>query len=727
MKRKLTLAIGLLACMLLTLNAAPRSAKEALKVARSFYAGKSLLRSTPNSDFRLVYTGEKSGLRSTSADPYYYIYNVGETGGFVMVSGDDRLEPVIGYSLGGSFDPEHMPSNLKGWFAEYERQIDYILETGKGEERMENKEVSTFNSPFSINQVEPLITAKWDQFAPYNDLCPQVGDERMLTGCVATAMAQIMYYHKWPEKSVGQGSYTIPEVGTDTTYVDLEGISFDWANMTDTYDPTSTAAQRKAVAELMYAAGVSAKMMYGSYDVGSGALSSNASEGLIRNMGYDPKVSYLLRSIFTREEWHALMKSELAQARPILYTGVDQEGGHAFVCDGYDADDFFHINWGWSGQVDGYFLLDLLNPDNTEISGYSLWQEAIVGIQKPTEQSKGYQEMRILALSADEDELVCGDTLAFNMEFLYCGSLPDSNMRISIDLFSENRFVRNLSVGEVQVSPGNTLSFNGLYPDFRLDPGTYDLKVRYRFAGESEWREMERSKDMMYDHLRLLVEGTAILWVGDDLELSGDPLVVVPLGDDGFGATVWGAKTMLRNESELYGDIPLYLHLLSAQMDTTFRVVGTTLAPGEEKQVKFLMKLQLEPGTYQVELQYWEDLGSDDNEADDEDADEGEEEEDDEGLMSVEGTASTLVVPDKTTAIDTPAGDAPVIRVAAGRLWIESALPVGRVRVYDRSGRCVASGIGKEVAIPGLSSGVYFLRMEVNRKTEVVKFRIQDL
>ena len=305
------------ACLALSVNAAPRSVGEALKVARSFYEGKSLLRSVSESDFRLVYTGEGSDLRSSSNDPYYYIYNVGEDGGFVMVSGDDRVAPVIGYSLDGTFRPDDMPSNLRGWFEGYERQIDYARTLP---ERPYPAEASILRSDEGMpDRVEPLVTTKWSQGAPYNDLCPMEGDARTWTGCAATAIAQIMYYHQWPEKASGKGSYTIPALGPDTTIVNQEGITFDWANMTDTYDSTSTAAQNKAVAELMAAAGASVKMRYGAN--GSGAYTGDYLIGLIRNMGYDKNAAFLIRDFYSNDEWHKLIQSELAAGRPVQYGG----------------------------------------------------------------------------------------------------------------------------------------------------------------------------------------------------------------------------------------------------------------------------------------------------------------------------------------------------------------------------------------------------------------------
>ena len=209
MEKRLLLCLLCVVSVAFSLEARQRTEAEALRIARSFYEGQGMLRSAPGSDFRLVYTGEGSGLRSVSSDPYYYIYNVGEGDGFVMVSGDDRVAPVLGYSLSGSFDPGDMPSNMRGWFEEYERQIDHA------HTQLEQVFPENVSSPRSDDgfpeRVEPLIQTKWDQGAPYNSLCPLDGDKRSATGCVATAAVQIMNYHQWPEKAVGKGQYRMGE------------------------------------------------------------------------------------------------------------------------------------------------------------------------------------------------------------------------------------------------------------------------------------------------------------------------------------------------------------------------------------------------------------------------------------------------------------------------------------------------------------------------------------
>ena len=422
------------------MNAAPRSAEDALRVAISFYQEQSLLRSVSDADFHLVYTGESDGLRSTS-EPYYYIYNIGEDGGFVMVSGDDRVDAVIGYGLSGAFDPNKIPANMAGWFKEYERQIDFARTLPENVYPAEASLSAENNLP---NRVEPLIQTKWDQGAPYNDLCPMIGDQHAWTGCGATAMAQIMNYYQWPEKATGKGYYTIPELGVDTTWVDLSQYTFDWANMTDTYDENATPAQREAVAELMAAAGAAIGMMYG-LDA-SGAYFNLISTGFVQHMGYDKNAAYVKRSFYDSESWNTLMKKELASGRPIFYMAQSINGGHLFICDGYidsPDDSFFHINWGWSGYMDNYFKLDLLNEYDLSaaLAGFSWGQTAVIGIQKPTEQSKPLEIVGMMGLEPEKESIAQGDTLRFAYHYQYIGTLSTKSVEHGYALLKDGEEV----------------------------------------------------------------------------------------------------------------------------------------------------------------------------------------------------------------------------------------------------------------------------------------------
>ncbi len=282
-----------------------------------------------------------------------YVFN-NEAGGFVIVSGDDRAEDILGYSSEGAFDADSMPENMKGWLDEYAAQIKYVQEHGLSS--------SSIRKALAHPAISPMLTTMWSQYYPYNENCPESSNqEKCLTGCGATAMAQLMYYHR--AKSVTETPATIPAY-TSSVYVDAipAGSHIDWDNMLDFYNYSATTEQIQAVANLMKYCGAAAKMDY----------SANSSKTNLSKISYALKVyfnySYKTEQIWrvdmsSDDEWDNLIYNELCNNRPVLYSGSRNSGSHIFVCDGYDGAGYYHINWGWMGSKNGFFLLSALDPD----------------------------------------------------------------------------------------------------------------------------------------------------------------------------------------------------------------------------------------------------------------------------------------------------------------------------------------------------------------------------
>ena len=342
-------------------------------VANRFVRENSRLKSLANGgDLVLAYTANTGNVNN------FYVYNLAK-GGFVIVSADDCVEQVLGYSENGSFDINAIPDNMRDALEEYKREINYAIEHSAISmgSALALPDMAAEKSP-----VAPLLTTKWNQGAPYNNKCPMYDTERRcVTGCTATAMAQVMNYFEWPKTGKGSCSYTTAINGTDTNLsLDFSTITFDWDNMLDVYGSSATDAQNDAVATLMYSVGVGAKMSYG---LSSGASFSNAYKALIGNFDYDKTLQYISRDYYSPSEWNNLIYNEVANGRPVLYAGYNSSSGHAYVCDGYSSDNFFHINWGWGGMSDGYFKLSALNPSGQGIggsdSGYNSGQEIIYG------------------------------------------------------------------------------------------------------------------------------------------------------------------------------------------------------------------------------------------------------------------------------------------------------------------------------------------------------------
>jgi len=386
--RKITFLAALLFAM--AASAAPVTPEKAYQAASEFMqqhrAGVSVKATPVSKAPRMLAGGQKSTTQSS-----YYIFNSNGNQGYVIVSGDDRTTPVLGFTDSGSFDPNHVPANMKVWLENYAYQINALDLLG-----ISGTEFSTPRP--TRNSISPLITSHWDQGDPYWNQCPEFMDidengdtvgELAYTGCVATSMAQIMNYYKHPMycsqiiPSYIVTYYWQEEYGAFETDP-LDPIYFDWDNMRDNYTGAETEAEKNAVSWLMLYAGCAAHMQYG-------LNASSTSDPYIPTalndyFNYDAKLVY--RSDYDQKDWEDMIYNELAAGRPMIYNGrAGTGGGHSFVCDGYAYGDYFHINWGWGGLGDGYFVLSVLNPyaggigSTTSLEGYNIDQTAVIGIQ----------------------------------------------------------------------------------------------------------------------------------------------------------------------------------------------------------------------------------------------------------------------------------------------------------------------------------------------------------
>ena len=301
-----------------------------------------------------------SGLTDVSAIAGFsnmYVFTTENS--FVLMAADDRVQPILGYSLTGGFDIENMPANKRAWIQGYNDGIRYAVENqlrASSEVAQQWRDLAEGNpiAGRAITVVAPLIQTQWDQVSPYNMLCPS----NSVTGCVATAMAQVMKYWNYPEHGIGWHSYTHPVYGELSA--DFQSTTYDWDNMLNTYNGSSTNAQRLAVATLMYHCGVSVDMNYSPNS--SGAGSEIVAEALKTYFNYSSDAVFHDRSEYQDNIWINMLKADLNLNRPVWYCGMGSGGGHAFVLDGYNNSNYFHINWGWGGYCDEYYTIDNLNP-----------------------------------------------------------------------------------------------------------------------------------------------------------------------------------------------------------------------------------------------------------------------------------------------------------------------------------------------------------------------------
>ena len=321
--------------------------------------------SASSSQLTLCHTGYSS---SDGVTPAYYVF-AGEQDGWVVVAADDRATSVLGYAEHGTFDYDALPDNLRAWLDGYRQQVEHI---------QAHPEVSTavpgIRAARSLASIAPMLTTTWGQGSPFNGQCPKVGYYRTYTGCVATAMAQVMRYHRYPAADcraipayTSRGGISLPA---------LPPMQFSWDDMLESYGGYYNTAQSDAVAQLMRYCGQAVEMNYST----SVSTSTIQSVPFAMNyfFGYKDSATVLMRDTSNEADWDQMMYDELAMGRPIIYSGYDNySGSHAFVLDGY-RDGMFHINWGWSGDCDSYWQLTALNPKNYN---YSTRQYAVIGIQ----------------------------------------------------------------------------------------------------------------------------------------------------------------------------------------------------------------------------------------------------------------------------------------------------------------------------------------------------------
>ena len=381
-------------CFALTTMAEPVGKQAALYAAQSYMLtkGKNL---SPN-------PSPRRGAKGTSeeGEDYYYVFNAGNDGGYVIVSGDDRTEPILGYVEQGTFDPENIPENMRSWLQLYADQIKYIIDNNIDPSspllRKRNRIQGTKHS------VGELLKTRWNQGQPYNITCPHYytnkdNDEHAYpaTGCTATAMAQVMNFYKYPEKTKAiipahSNTYTLQN-GTQKT-VTVKAVPrntpIDWENMRDTYswkDEAHANAQDTAVANLMLYCGQSVHMGWGP---SSGANFS--AEAYTKYFGFDNSCYVGERRDYSIDDWFDMLYNEIEQGYPVLFSGFSSGGGHAFVLDGFDGENLFHLNWGWGGGSNGWFLVSILNPGDTSgigasssSDGYSMSQRALFNLRLP--------------------------------------------------------------------------------------------------------------------------------------------------------------------------------------------------------------------------------------------------------------------------------------------------------------------------------------------------------
>ena len=464
--------------------AGPVSEKQALAKASQFMSGKSFVLSKTSENVK------KGPSRSTP----YYVFNAEGNAGFVIVSGDDRTKPILGYSENGAFKENELPENVQWWLNYYAKAIssleDYPAEVGC-------KSVTAT----ARSTVAPLIKTQWDQDSPYNDLCYFDRLGQCLTGCAATAMAQVVNFYKYPKSVPAIDAYTCGRNYFDA----LPATTLNWKNMTD-----------GDIAKLCRYCGQSIEMDYGPY--GSGAIAELASLALVKYFGYSKSTHAIYRVGYSPDEWETEIYQELAAGYPIIYSGrTIYDSGHTFIVDGY-KDGFYHVNWGWGGWCDSYFVLtvmDSMGPDDP-YDTYSEDHSAIVGVRPSKGGTLDYPLMTISLLELPQGEAREVTRGSANDNFYVPVSLKMDNSANSDDdmagmglaLYKGKEKVENLlQFGASQQRPG--LYYYGTY---RLYFGAGLVDGKYRIEGVYMDRDhnLHQAQGFGYRYIEAVIKGNKL-------------------------------------------------------------------------------------------------------------------------------------------------------------------------------------------------------------------------
>lgn len=449
-----------------------------------------------SADMMIAGKVQLNGAPSTSKTAFY-IFNASasQQSGFVIVAGDDRAPAVLGYSDRGSFDPHNVPEAMQELLEGYTAQIE-ALEQG----------AIAYVPIKAGHTIKPMVPAVWSQNNPFNIRLPFLpSGNHVYTGCVATAMSQVMYYWKWPARptrSIPAYTSSYQVSSTETLSFDmpeLPVVDFDWNAMQNTYlttDTSSAAALAAATLNLYCAQALEMTFKKSS----SGASTSSIPLRASTYFDYDASAHMESRSRYSTEGWANLIYSELEAGRPVIFSGSKKNSGHAFICDGYDGNGMYHFNWGWNGNSNGYFLLNVLNPDEQGTGsaegsyGYIYSQGAVIGLQP----DKGGSHIFELTATNVVLESYVGTRQSTSKAFKAYVSGKFNNytsdtiaVRYGWGLFNGDEMIDNLySSYTTALRPGYLFTHTNRELQFGeyLSSGTYRIMPMFSEYGRENWR-----------------------------------------------------------------------------------------------------------------------------------------------------------------------------------------------------------------------------------------------
>lgn len=484
MKRRSVSMLLLLLCCI-GMDAQQRSESEAIQIARVFFEKQGIsprLSMVPTQKVNALVRNKVASAKSiTAKNTSLYVVNDEESNRFVIVSADERLKTVLGYSDNSCFDSSSMPNALLEFIDGYNRQYEYLL-ANESSIQQDTGVKSTSKA------IEPIIKSQWGQGSPFNDQCPEnleLGDGSLCaSGCVATAMAQLMHHYKYPSNGTGSYSYHTKSQNIDQSMI-FSNLNLDWENILDSYDNSSTEEQKAEVAKLMHACGISVSMDYGEE---SSAYSPNIPYALINYFKYNPNTLYRDRNYYKESEWDNFIMEELEANHPILYSGQGS-GGHQFILDGSNADGMYHFNFGWNGLGDGYYELDALTPSFLgliSLGDFSYKQTMICQIS-PQNFGKHEDIFYSDIFTIGRSSVSIGSSTYFSLKPICYSSnstyqeskVGTFNGEIGVGLFDANyNFLQSLykmDVKNVGIAEGQNL----LYKPISFDSSVFEANTKY--------------------------------------------------------------------------------------------------------------------------------------------------------------------------------------------------------------------------------------------------------
>lgn len=564
---KKVLAIFVLAIFSISVNAQRRDVEIAKNIALEFVKdngikGKYSFSHTRFNDKTEVIM-RKVGNKLSSHVPYYLLVDSLNPSLYIIVSSDERMKKVLAYGENDSWSGNDIPEGLCYLLSTYQQQYD-LLQTGSIIKR------DNF-SYISIPDVEPLMRTTWHQEYPYNKLCP----EKCPSGCVATAMSQVMKYHQYPSTGSGSFSYTSRTRKFRCSY-DFSSASFDWNTIKDSYSTSTISSQNtESISQLTYACGVSVGMDYNTN--GSGAYMSDVPYAMINFFGYNNNVSFRDRTYYASEEWYQMLCNELVNGRPVIYGGVDsKEGGHAFVIDGCSSDSRkFHVNWGWGGKYDGYYELDALDPQTYKFSSY---QDMVINISPDIVGE--FEDIFYADKFSVSSKIEFEKSLIFTISDVYCFSSQSSYVvskakfygSIGVGIFDKDfNFVCSIGTDSIE-GCNNFYGWTKLTYNTKLKKDMFSADGTYYIAPFVKERESEkptriRTSDANSDFIELTIDK-------DDINSNGEveePIEVLSEWREDFeqrflptswkqeielGKSEWSARYVLKASD----DVPAAAH-----------------------------------------------------------------------------------------------------------------------------------------------------------------------